>query len=804
MNQINEADIERLMETMGKFAPTMQATLRALEEQRKAEAEAAKAQKQSRDRFVEFNQKLDEANIGLRAFSGSIDSVAGNMVKMLLAPLGKSAFIGIAALGALWSAGSKLNETWRDMTEIGQTFGGSMFQMQKAANAAGMPLETFAKLQKNYNVLINASGKQFWQVNKSLSDNIIKHGMYGMSLDQLGEFTGTYMEVARRNGSLQSRSTGQLVSDMDDLAVMTTALAGSSDKARGEIAKLAATAMSSALAIAGIATLPQELRGSVNKAMTEAITVMASMAGEGGSFAANMLGEAMGASSVFTQGGKTLIEAGMSDLASEVDRVAMDIREGRRDGTTAAIELRNQMIDATNQNIEFLRQQALAGNQAAAQMITMYANQKKLTQQELEQKKKEAKDAEAITALMASIGVIWTKIKAAFGNAFGAAFERNFKGFHDFANSPLIKKLIDFAEQLGGKLGKLLGESLTNAKIDALTTGIENIAIGMMDMFNGILALQPLWTVLGSAFSFLTKGVGLVVGMFSMLGDTGQQVIGKLLGAGIALFAAMKLIGGLKSMFGKLFGNDMVVNARNVIVNGAGGEGGGLGDAAGGKGGGRSRLRRASALARRGLRNGGIRGALQGGLRGMGGIRGIGAGVGRAGLGLAKGLGVGLLGMAGEYGADRLSQNGYGKSATALGVASRALSYGALGAGIGSFIPGVGTVIGGALGAGYGALSGYMDYSSRQAPANAAKASNKAAAATTAAAASIAATNAAMMDGTKADSSSDKPAVDPMQTLIDEIKQLRQSINKGFGVNNAKLDQANRLLGKIEVSAQSL
>ena len=118
----------------------------------------------------------------------------------------------------------------------------------------------------------------------------------------------------------------------------------------------------------------------------------------------------------------------------------------------------------------------------------------------------------------------------------------------------------------------------------------------------------------------------------------------------------------------------------------------------------------------------------------------------------------------------------------------------------------VGTVGGGMAGyAGGKALGDWLlpDQPAGGKAANASSAHTKAAAATAAATASIAATNAAMLDS-DGDLTSDAPVVDTQKLILDELKALRASIQRGDGAMIGKMDQMNRLLTKIEVSAQSL
>jgi hypothetical protein len=78
--------------------------------------------------------------------------------------------------------------------------------------------------------------------------------------------------------------------------------------------------------------------------------------------------------------------------------------------------------------------------------------------------------------------------------------------------------------------------------------------------------------------------------------------------------------------------------------------------------------------------------------------------------GLVKGVGKGLvgaaLGMGADYAADKLKESGHDELGAAADIGSEALSWGGVGATIGSVVPGIGTLAGGAIGAIGGAAYG--------------------------------------------------------------------------------------------------
>ena len=106
------------------------------------------------------------------------------------------------------------------------------------------------------------------------------------------------------------------------------------------------------------------------------------------------------------------------------------------------------------------------------------------------------------------------------------------------------------------------------------------------------------------------------------------------------------------------------------------------------------------------------------------------------------------------------------------------------GALIGSVIPGLGTVAGGLIGGGLGALYGVYDQYSK---ANAASAA-------------IGGAAGLGLEGL----ATPTPANDPMTSLNETLKKQTEELSELMRNLNGKIDRANRLLAKIEIHAQSL
>lgn len=780
---MNSDDLDRLMKEIAKVSDSIGGYTKSMKEKedqkKKDDADDARRKNAFNGRVATFGTSLENAKDSIGHFTKGLEHGIGSIAKSMLSPLGKEAFLGIAVLGTLFEAGKELNETWREMADIGQTFGGSMETMQKAAFSAGLPLETFAKLQSKHNVTISSTNGSFFAINKQLRQNIQAQGMYGMSMEQLGDFQASYMEISRQNGTAQSRSSSQLVGDMQDLALSTTALAKASDKTREQITALATQSMSSALSIAAISLLPEQIRGTVDKAVKIASVGFAAMPNEAGSFMSKFFNDSLAGQAQMTDGGNSLVKAGLGSLVSDMRGVADSVKNQTMDGTDAMVKVRNDFIDKVGANMQMLENQAKMGNADAANAIKIFADlggaQGKITRAQVEKDKKDADRANATTAFFASLDSVIAGLKGAFGESFMNGFTNAAKAFGDIGKSlkdgGKLKKLTDFVGEMGNRLGTLLGKQLTNENIDNLMSGIKSLTDGFLTMFQIVAESGPLWFTLGAALKVVTLPVSLLASVFDELNKKAgglTTTIEKVAGAFLGAMTIVALIKKMKSLFGS---NNMVVNANNVAVNGGVG---GLGSNPA------ATIAEEEAAAAEGKTGTGLLGGIKGiwgarkaaggvGMLGLAknGIKGLGGVAGRFGLGMLKGpFGRGLIGMGAGAAADYAADNGYNKTAIGLGTLGTALQYGSTGALVGGMLGPAGAAIGELGGAAYGAYSGYSDYSSR-------------------AAAGVAATNAALAKPD--DDSKNGPKDDPNKDLIDSINRLRQDIRAGDAVTHSKL-----------------
>jgi hypothetical protein len=787
MSEFDQSDMDRVLSEMEKAASAMNGMARGSQSRgRGSRQEAAEALESALSKVTRraksFDDSLANAINNSDRMNESFEGAVDQLTRFTL-----SGFAGAAALGALITKAMSVTKVYQQMSEVGQSFGGSMAKMMIAAGEAGLPLNEFAAIQSKHNATINATNGNYFKMNSMLRDQLKTSGLYGMTIEQLADFSAGYLEVSRLNGTLATKSNAKVVKEMGELALTTTGLAEASDKTRQEITQLATAALSSASAIAGISVVSANLRDTVDKNAKTTTAIFASLNGEAGEFFSKFFADSIGMPAAMTQQASTLIDSGMSPFVSRMQEISRKNAMGL-DTTEDAINASNDFKEAVEANMPVLRAQAAAGNESAAQTIRMAAAIQKRTKAEIDQAKDAAKNKPKWTAFWLSIDSIYKGLVGAFNSSFIKGFTSTMTDLGKFGESNAGQRLKNFLESLGEQLGKFLGGVLTSENIERFANGIFNLAkcvfeaVESFTMNGGFVSLQNSLTMLGGFISVVTYPLRLLGDVLSSMSPGFVKAAGMIGGVGFLLFKAWKMVTGMLGMRAQT----MNVRAGTVNIDGGGG-GGGDG---GGRGRGRGRGGRLGRAAR-GARARFGRSSLGRMARGVGGVGRV-AGLGRLALG-----GVGALaGMGGEMIADNMQD---GAAKTAIGSASRAAGYAATGAMLGSFLPGAGTLIGGALGGAYGLYSGYKDYSAQAAaakPQMPAMAVPKPSAIPGMAAMAVPATAAA--------ASAAKPTVDPAQVMIDELKKQTEALSRMAATLGGKIDQGNTLLRKIEVSAQSL
>ncbi len=492
-------------------------------------------------------------------------------------------FAGLWVIGEIVKYGKENVDTYRELSKAGQSFGGSMINMTHAAASAGLPLQTFAKIIKDNSNIVNQLGtKTFFQMNKTLRDSIESQGLYGYSLEELGDLQGTYMEQQRMAGkSMQYIGSQQNQKNLSDFAANIVDVSAALGNQRDAVMKNYQAATDSAEFAGALRLNEARGLGDYNKAMQEAIVSVGAQLGEAGSMLSKGLAQAftLPGGANFSELGKQFVKAGLGGGVALMDEAKQRIAAGENQ-STVTMETMNAMAKMVQNpaNVAALELQAQAGNDAAIQILQLTKNMKVYTQADLDAKAKERNSMDTFTAFFESFESIFDKLKGSFIDGFLKPFGEKSGSFKAFWDG--LDGLTPVVTNLGESLGDWAHSFFTADNLKNVGQGIVtfiNVAKTLTMIATGMIKfLTPVVQVLGGVFGLFIKGLNTIDSWLSKVNNKFADLTTALI-AVAALFGAKKLT----SMFLGAFSNPKLMTVKAGIVNISSG---GLGLGKGGKG----------------------------------------------------------------------------------------------------------------------------------------------------------------------------------------------------------------------------
>lgn len=597
------------------------------------------------------------------------------------------ALVGTATTSAVNAINSSI-DTYRDMSNVGQTFTGSMMKMQMAAADAALPLADFAKLVKDNAMAAAVLGtKGLGDMSKGLRASLREFDMLNLTTQDLNDYLSEYTETQRLYGNLQNLNQHQATLAMKDLALETTKMSQMTGKNRMDIMRSTAQALrDDSLISLQLMNGGKNLEG-FNSATQKAMTHLAGLPGEAGTLLSNMFAQTVGRGSAeLSDASSDLIKGGMYGINSLMNQMAEQVKKGEMPDME---KFRDRFIAEAKQNMAAIKWQADTGNQYAKKIVGMVGQLANLQDEALEDWKKQ----NAITSTVMKLQDTFNNFSGFLRTKFFTAIQEIFTAFDNSKLKPELEalgaKFSDLADRFGAFLTRVFSPENVLAMGTRLTTLLD--AIGDVGSAIGTVAKPIINT-----FTWVHENFGLLgtaaAGLVAYLGVKG---IGGVLGGFMS-----RIQGGLNEKFNVGHGIDGVRTHNGAmkvwVVNGGAGMGGGGGG--GGRGrysgrGGRWSGPRTPAPSRGGFFSraaSGIGRALKGGgsllsrmpiKAGIGGLAAMGAGQLLDSMPDFTGKGI------------------LGAGANIAGLAST-------GAMIGSVVPGIGTAIGGVLG---GITGGVME-----------------------------------------------------------------------------------------------
>lgn len=448
-------------------------------------------------KFQSLDKGVSSTISSFKKIEGSTKTAAG-----AISALGAAMGAG-GVLGAMVSSLSDATKTYQDLSQIGQTFGGSMLQMQIAAANAALPLGLFAEaLKKNSVVVASIGANAFGSMSKALREGLSDLGQLGLTSGQLNDYLGTYLETQRLYGNLNNQTTEKAAANMKVLSVETAKAAQMTGVSTEAINKMASTALRDESLRARLLQMNSDGQNNYGMAMNKAIIYMSALPGEAGKTLSTMLAQTAGrGSAIMSDASNTFIEAGLFGVTSLMDNMAQKVANNTWNDQDAA-DFNRKFVAEGMKNMATLQFQAATGNKAASQAIVMISEMKELANKTPEELAK----AKNVTKFLENLGFIIDKITGSLKVGFFNALDNFMKGFDNFEDNPTFKDFFKKIEEMGGRLGKFVSETLTPEKLIAMGEAVAKFVEGGLK-FGGM--LLDIISPIASTFGWLTDKLGL-------------------------------------------------------------------------------------------------------------------------------------------------------------------------------------------------------------------------------------------------------------------------------------------------------
>ena len=617
-------------------------------------------------------QNTVHADKDLKKFYGTTRDAASKMSEFAKSTTKMTTLLALsgAALNKMASMVSESVDTYREMIEVGQTFQGSLLDMNIAAAEARLPLDEFAKaVKKNSQVIAVMGVKAFGDLSKGVRTNLAQFGMLGMTTEQVTDMMGSYMQMQQAYGLVERMDRTKASESITKMALETTKVAELTGKTRKELLESSQKALTQDSIRSAMLMMSGKDTQKFQDALIKTTTYLAGMPGQAGDTLTNMLAQTVGrGSAMLSDDMQSFVNAGMFGVTDMMDKMAAKVKSGNVSDAELD-EFRKKFVEEGMKNMSALKMQADTGNQDAKKIISMIAEVKNLDNKRLE----EAKTMTPATTFLLNLQDNVQQLSGFIKEKFLKGFESVWNGFEKAGSSGIFENLTSKIAPAIEYMGAKVGEWLKPENMEAFGNGLGMVAkiLGQVaDVgFSLFGMLGNLYTKLETVFGGFTTAVMVATAVMVKMG---------------ASYIKNKMSESFQINGMNRFAQG---NALRVMVMNSGG-GGSLGDF-GGDGGGRGRGRGRGRV----RPGGGVRGKVGRVGKSLG--RGLGKGASNI-LKNGKGFGVGAAAMAlGGMALDAAPDfAGKGVLSGGLGVAGAA-STGAM---LGSAIPGIGTLIGGAVG----------------------------------------------------------------------------------------------------------
>ena len=274
-------------------------------------------------------------------------------------------------------------DSFRTLNDVGMNFASqseeganSMVELARQASNANLSIDQFTKaLSDNTSVAIAIGTESFAQISKNVRAAAMQFGQYGMTIDQLNEFTGDYLDMQRVTGTLESMSQAERTKRSNEYLQSLTNLTRVTGLSRKQIADSLKQQKDEATLKSYLMTLDKDTRKSLTEVTDGVQTVFAAIPG------GEQVGEAFGQivsglPAAGTEFGQTLARAGAHSEMAALEDLGRQVRSGKISKEEAQ-QRSMDLLRSLKDNDAFRKQLAtmtLAGDENAKAMTGFIGN----------------------------------------------------------------------------------------------------------------------------------------------------------------------------------------------------------------------------------------------------------------------------------------------------------------------------------------------------------------------------------------------------------------------------------------------
>lgn len=476
---LNQRQLDELLYKLGQVVRVVGANTDGDRAAAKARTAATSSLTTLTSKHSKLGQALDRLHGHTQKLTGSFDDMLQGVKR------GIEVFAGGALIGSLIHNLEGMVSTYRELTEVGQTFGGSIIGMSKAAADAGMPLGQFAKMLEKNSVVaaylqtrVKSGGDSLAQMSKAVRANMESVGFYGMTLDQVNALTGDYAETLRLQGRLSTMSASTMGREVNSFAEQVSQSSMLFGKARQEIID---TVMS---VDRDWSVTSRALTDGQRTSLNSFTAFLAGLPGEAGKILPELLGQTVGmGNELFAKHADLFFSTGTTGLLNVVTRMAGQVQAGGKLTAEGQIRFAKEFAAEGARVTGALRLQALAGSAEAQQLLNMIAQVRSFSETD----PKELERRQKFSNFLLSLENIWNKLTGAFKGGFLEALENWENQLNKLGgNNSVLDTIGKVLYNIGKALGNAFATIFQPANLQAIGQVLMDFGTGLGKFISGV------------------------------------------------------------------------------------------------------------------------------------------------------------------------------------------------------------------------------------------------------------------------------------------------------------------------------